>query len=111
MKQLDNRGETAIGLGEQLDHYRIDSVVGQGRAATTFRGTDLLTNQQVAIEVPRPEIEADPVLSDRFQREEEISKALDHPGLVRLIERHSGGERQGQSYLVREWVEGVSLRE
>lgn len=111
MKQLDNRGGAALGIGEYLDHYRIDRVVSKGRAADTFQATDVLTNRQVAIEIPHVDVEADPVLSDRFQREEEISKNLDHPGLIRLIERHGAGYGGGQSYLVREWYEGSSLRE
>lgn len=111
MDQLDNRGGFAVVPGGQLDHYRIEGVVAEGRAATTFRATDLLTNRQVALEIPRPEIEADPVLRERFQREEEIDKSLDHPGLIKFIEKHGDAQGQSQSYLVREWFEGISLRE
>jgi serine/threonine-protein kinase len=111
MVQVDNPGGITIGLGEQMDHYRIEKVIAEGRAATTFRATDLLTNRTVAIVVPRPEIEADPVLSERFQREEEIDKALEHPGLIKLIEKHGHEPGSGHSYLVREWFDGISLRE
>jgi eukaryotic-like serine/threonine-protein kinase len=111
MAQVDNPGGITIGLGEQLDHYRIEDVVAHGRAATTFRATDLLTNRVVAIVVPRPEIEADPVLSERFQREEVIDKVLEHPGLIKLIEKHGREAGGGQSYMVREWFDGISLRE
>ncbi len=111
MNQLDNRDGTEIRPGEQLDHYRIEAVVAQGRAATTFRATDLLTGRTVAVIVPRPEIEADPVLSERFARQEEIDKALDHPGLVKLIEKRPRESGSGHSYLVREWFDGISLRE
>jgi serine/threonine-protein kinase len=111
MVQVDNPGGITIGLGEQMDHYRIEKVIAEGRAATTFRATDLLTNRVVAIVVPRPEIEADPVLSERFQREEEIDKALEHPGLIKLIEKHGHEPGSGHSYLVREWFDGISLRE
>ncbi len=111
MDQLDDRDWTAVKPGTQLDHYRIEGVVAHGRAATTFRATDLLTNQPVAIEIPRPEIEADPVLLERFQREEELDKSLDHPGLIKLLEKHGNEPGRGHSYLVREWFEGTSLRE
>ena len=113
MKHLDleNTGVAAIEPGEQLDHYRIDSVGHRGRAATTYRATDLNTNQHVAIEIPHPQIEADPVFLERYQREEEIDKSLHHPGLIRLIEKHGGEKGQTHSYLVREWFEGKSLRE
>jgi len=65
--------------GDQLDHYRIDSLVARSGMASIFRGTDLHTGRAVAIKLPHPEMEADPVLFDRFQREEEIGKKLDHP--------------------------------
>lgn len=111
MDQLDNRDGVAVRPGDQLDHYRIEGMVSQGRTATTFRATDLLTNRQVAVEIPRPEIAADPVLLQRFQREEEIHKTLDHPGLIKLIEKHADGPGQSRPYLVREWFDGNSLRE
>src|SRR5882672_7184301 len=111
MAPVDNRGGTAVGVGEQLDHYRIEGRVSHGRAATTFRATDLLTNEPVALVVPNPEIEADPVLSERFQREDDIDKALEHPGLIKLIEKHGRTSGSSHSYMVREWFDGISLRE
>jgi serine/threonine-protein kinase len=111
MAPVDNPKGTAVGVGNQLDHYRIEGLVAEGRAATTFRATDVLTNRTVALVIPNPEIEADPVLSERFQREEEIDKALEHPGLVKLIEKHGRESGSGHSYLVREWFDGISLRE
>ena len=111
MHELENREGTDVRPGGQLDHYRIESVVAHGRAATTFRATDVLTNRIVALIVPNPEIEADPVLSERFQRGEEIDKALDHPGLIKLIEKHGREAVSSHSYLVREWFDGISLRE
>src|SRR5216684_5867370 len=111
MAPVDNPKGTAVGVGDQLDHYRIESVVAEGRAATTFRATDVLANRTVALVIPNPEIEADPVLAERFQREEEIDKALQHPGLIKLIEKHGREPRSGHSYLVREWFDGISLRE
>jgi serine/threonine-protein kinase len=110
MAHVNNPGDTTVGLGDQLDHYRIESLAAEGRAATTFRATDLLTNSTVALVVPRPEIEADPVLSERFEREEEVDRALDHPGLIKLIEKHGREPGNGHSYMVREWFDGISLR-
>ncbi len=111
MAQVDNPGRASVDSGDHLDHYRIERVAAKGRVATTFQATDLLTNRTVALVVPRPEIEADPVLSERFQREEEIDKALDHPGLIKLIAKHRQEPGGGHSYLVREWFDGISLRE
>ena len=39
--------------GEQIEHYRIDGVVAQGPMSSVFKGTDLRTNQPVAIKAPQ----------------------------------------------------------
>jgi serine/threonine protein kinase len=92
--------------GDQLDHYRIDSLVARSGMASIFRGTDLNNGRQVAIKVPHPEVESDPALYDRFQREEEIGKTLDHPGVMKVIV----DEDRSRVYMVMEWVEGRLLR-
>ncbi len=97
--------------GEQLDHYRIDSVLTEGRAAITFRATDLRTNRPVAIEIPHPEIEADLVLLERFQHADEAGPKLEHPGLVKLIEKRGREPNHPQPYLVMESFAGESLRQ
>jgi serine/threonine-protein kinase len=92
--------------GDQLDHYRIESVVGRGGMAVLFRATDLDNQRQVAIKLPTPELEADAVLMERFRREQEIGYELNHPGVVRTFER----EEHSRAYMVMEWAEGKLLR-
>jgi eukaryotic-like serine/threonine-protein kinase len=75
--------------------------------ASIFRGTDLKTDRTVAIKVPHPEMESDPVLFDRFKREEEIGLALDNPGVMKVYDR----EDRSQIYMVMEWVDGKLLRQ
>ncbi len=93
--------------GDQLDHYRIDGLVARSGMASIFRATDLQNSRAVAIKIPHPEMEADPVLYDRFKREEEIGKKLDHPGVVRVF----NGEERSRRYMVLEWVDGRLLRQ
>jgi serine/threonine protein kinase len=93
--------------GDQLDHYQIDSVVATSGMATVFRARDLDTGQLVAIKVPHPEIESDPALYDRFLREEEIGKKIDHPGVMKVF----ANPDRSQVYMVMEWIDGRLLRE
>jgi eukaryotic-like serine/threonine-protein kinase len=93
--------------GDQLDHYRIDGLVARSGMASIFRGTDVRDGRQVAIKIPHPEMEADPVLYDRFQREEDIGKKLVHPGVVRVY----NDEDRSRRYMVLEWVDGRLLRQ
>lgn len=93
--------------GDQLDHYQIEGVVDRAGSASVFRGIDLLTNKPVAIKIPDPEMETDPVFFERFQREEEIGRSLDHSGILKVI----ADEQRSQPYLVTEWFDGVTLRQ
>jgi len=93
--------------GEKLDHYRIDSLAARSGMASIFRGTDLRDGREVAIKVPHPEMEADPVLFDRFEREQAIGKALDHPGVMKVFDDPD----RSSIYMVMEWVDGRLLRQ
>jgi serine/threonine protein kinase len=98
---------TALHPGDQLDHYRIEGVAARSGMASIYRGTDTRTGRPVAIKIPHPEMEADPQFYDRFQREQEIGKKLDHPNVVKVIV----DEDRSRLYMVSEWVEGRLLRQ
>jgi eukaryotic-like serine/threonine-protein kinase len=98
---------TSLHAGDKLDHYVIENLVARSGMASIFRATDELTGRPVAIKIPHPEIEADPVFYDRFRREEEIGKKLDHPGVMKVF---ADGDRS-QFYMVMEWVDGRLLRQ
>ena len=93
--------------GAQLDHYRIDEPVARSGMATIFRATDLRDNRTVALKIPHPDMEADPILFDRFHREAGIGEKLDHPNVMRVY----GGEVHSRVYMVMEWCHGRLLRQ
>ena len=97
----------ALHPGDELGNYRIDSVAARSGMASIFRGTDLRTGVPVAIKVPHPEMECDPVFFERFHREAEIGKSLDHPGVMKVLDSDS----RGTVYMVMEWVDGRLLRQ
>jgi serine/threonine-protein kinase len=93
--------------GDHLDHYRIEGLVARSGMASIYRATDERDGRAVAIKLPHPEMEADPLLFDRFNREDEIGKKLDHPGVVKVL----NDEERGRRYMVLEWVDGRLLRQ
>jgi serine/threonine-protein kinase len=97
---------TKLAAGDTLDHYRLDAEVARSGMSTLFRATDLRNGRPVALKVPHPEMEADPVLLERFRREEAIGQEIDHPGVVKTFD----GEDRSRRYMVIEWVEGRLLR-
>jgi serine/threonine protein kinase len=97
----------SVEAGTQIDSYRIDAPVARSGMASIFRATDLRDNRVVALKIPHPDMEADPILFDRFQRETGIGEKLNHPGVMRVF----GGEKRSRVYMVMEWCEGRLLRE
>jgi serine/threonine-protein kinase len=97
---------SGIQPGEQIDHFRVETVVATSGMATVYKATDLDTGNTVAIKVPHPEMESDPVLFDRFQREEDIGTRMNHPGVMRVFPNPN----RTQVYIVMEWVPGRLLR-
>ena len=75
--------------------------------ASIFRATDTRTGQPVAIKIPHPEVESDPVFFDRFHREKEIGSSMDHPGVMKVLTENG----HSQLYMVMEWVDGRLLRQ
>jgi len=98
---------TSLRTGEKLDHYIIENAVARSGMASIFRATDERTGKTVAIKVPHPEIEADPVFYDRFRREQEIGEKLDHPGVMKVFP----ADDHSQFYMAMEWVDGRLLRQ
>jgi serine/threonine-protein kinase len=98
---------TPLYPGDTLDHYRLEALAARSGMASIFRATDTRTGGTVAIKVPHPQAECDPVFFDRFRREEKIGQEMNHPGVVKTVNR----ERSRRVYMVMEWAEGRLLRD
>jgi eukaryotic-like serine/threonine-protein kinase len=92
--------------GSQIDSYRIEAPVARSGMASIYRATDLRDDRVVALKIPHPDLEADPILFDRFIRESGIGEKLNHPQVMRVF----GGEKRSRVYMVMEWCEGRLLR-
>jgi serine/threonine protein kinase len=92
--------------GELIDSYRIEAPVARSGMASIYRAVDTRDNRVVALKIPHPDLEADPILFDRFQREAGIGEKLDHPKVMRVF----GGESRSRIYMVMEWCDGRLLR-
>ncbi|MGD0734128.1 MAG: serine/threonine-protein kinase [Terracidiphilus sp.] len=97
---------TTLEAGDTLDHYRLDALVAHSGMSTLYKATDLISGRLVAIKIPHAEMEADPILVARFEREQEIGQEIDHPGVVKTFD----GEVRSRLYMVMEWVDGRLLR-
>ena len=94
-------------MGQQLDHFRIESLVGSGGMGAVFCGRDLKLDREVAIKVV-PIADRGAEAMKRFRVEAQSAAKLDHPNIARV---YYVGETEYWSYIVFEFVEGVNLRE
>jgi serine/threonine protein kinase len=82
--------------------------LGKGAQASTFRGIDRETGENVAIKVLSLGKQVDWHNFDRFEREIAILRALDHPGIPRFRASFAS-EASGDYFLVMDLIEGRSL--
>ncbi len=93
-------------IGQQLDEYRLEALLGQGGMARVYRGLDVRLNRPVAIKVIDTPFRADSDYVRRFEREAQMIAQLDHPHIVTV---YRFGEANGLLYLAIQCIEGDSL--
>jgi serine/threonine protein kinase len=93
-------------VGQQIEHYRIEGVIGKGGMGTVYRAMDVNLARPVAIKVMHDQYSRELEFQQRFQQEAQASARLEHPSIVGVY--HFGRE-QGLLYLVMELVPGLSL--
>jgi predicted ATPase/Tfp pilus assembly protein PilF len=91
-----------------IDHrFEMGPLLGEGGMGQVFRGRDRLTGASVAIKRLKPEMVArHPEFVERFEREGEALRRLDHPNIVKVL---AVPRVEGSLHIVMELVEGGSL--
>jgi serine/threonine-protein kinase len=93
--------------GQELDHYKLVDVLGAGAYAETYKAVDSRDGRTVVLKIPNPNLFADPTNYNRYRREAEVARRLDHPSVQQAVD---AGESRSEPYLVLEYVDGTSLR-
>jgi Protein kinase domain/PEGA domain len=96
--RLDEQGR------EWFGDYRLHEMLGRGGMASVFRAER--RGELVALKRPLASFLDDRPFIDRFLREAEIGRTLNHPNIVRILER---GEVLGVPYFTMELVPGETL--
>ena len=98
--------EPEIPLPERLGDYRIVSRLGSGGMGAVYRAVHERMGREVAVKLLRPEIQKNPMLLQRFDREVRAAAKLSHPNIVAALDAR---EHDGLHFLVTELVEGRDL--
>ena len=90
------------------ERYELGSLIGTGGMAEVYRAHDRIEDRTVAIKMIKREYCEDSQYMRRFERETQAMLTLECPNIVRA---YSYGTYEGRSYIVMEYVEGLTLKE
>ena len=92
--------------GKLLGKVHVDMFLAKGGMAEVYIGTHTTLHRSVAVKFLKADLQGEPELRDRFEREARVIAMLRHPNIVQIFDFDS---YQNQPYLVMEYVPGTSL--
>jgi serine/threonine protein kinase len=96
-----------LGVGTQIQEYRIESVLGRGGQGVVYVAEHVHLGRKVALKVLTPELAEDEGFRQRFVREARLAASLDHPN---ILDVYDAGEAEGRLFLAMRLVHGSDLR-
>lgn len=96
--------------GQKLDKYDVLEEVGHGGMAVVYRGRDTVLDREVAVKVLHTHLADRDESRRRLQREAKTVAKLRHDNIVEIFDS-SDPDRRGDTYIVCEFIHGVTLRD
>jgi len=94
--------------GSQLEHFRLEEMIGRGGMGAVFRAYDKRLDRVVALKVLSPGFSRDAATVERFRNEAKAAARLDHENVARV---YYSGEDRGMNFIAFEFVTGTNLRD
>ncbi|MGI1678289.1 MAG: SUMF1/EgtB/PvdO family nonheme iron enzyme [Cellvibrionaceae bacterium] len=92
----------------QIPGYRVIRKINQGGMSTVYLAIQKSVGREVALKVMSPALNADPVFSERFQREANIVGQLSHPNIIAIYDI---GCHQNLNYIAMDYLPGGTIHD
>ena len=95
-------------IGQQLEQYKIEALIGNGSSGTVYRATDVNLVRPVALKLLKPGLTKHPARQRQILKAARSASRLSHPAIVPF---YNFGQQNGHLYLVTAHVDGISLEQ
>ncbi|HLN30862.1 MAG TPA: protein kinase [Gemmataceae bacterium] len=95
-------------IGARLGNWVIEKEVGRGGMGRVYLAREDPSGKPAAIKVLAADLAQEPGFLQRFEREIEVLRDLDHPNIVHFYE---SGSQNGVHYYVMEYLEGENFEQ
>ncbi len=93
-------------IGRTIDHYKIDSILGEGGMGVVYKAFDIKLERYVALKILSREATNNPQFIARFKREAKNQAKLTHPNIVPV---YGFTDENNMLGIVMEFVDGETL--
>src|SRR3989338_1229404 len=93
---------------ENIGHYKVSKMLGQGSLAVVYQAHDPILNRDVALKILHPIFSKNPKNISRLRQEAQTLAQLDHPNIIRI---YSFLDEEVAKGIVTQFVDGQTLAE